>query len=194
MSHSPTLRRFNDMNARSEALERAETEPRYPDFGRVFHMHYSRIARVIARIVTDPGRAEELAADVFWKFLDNSSAYESPGGWLYRTAVRKALDELRRQQRRQKFERLLMLPRTSPSPEQVHAARQDSDQVRVVLAALKSRDSELLVLRSEGLSYQEVAAILRLNETSMGTLLRRAQEAFRKEYVKRYGKPNLQRI
>jgi RNA polymerase sigma-70 factor, ECF subfamily len=182
------------MNARSEMLERATTEPGYPDFGRVFHMHYPRIARVIARIVSDPGRAEELAADVFWKFLHNSSANENPGGWLYRTAVRKALDELRRQNRRQKFERLLMLPRTSPSPEQVHAARQDGDQVRIVLGVLKSRDSELLVLRSEGLSYQEIAVILGLNETSMGTLLRRAQQAFRKEYVKRYGQPSLQRV
>jgi RNA polymerase sigma-70 factor (ECF subfamily) len=182
------------MNARSEALESAATEPGYPEFGRVFHAHYPRIARVIARIVSDPSRAEELAADVFWKFLHNSSAQENPGGWLYRTAVRKALDELRRQQRRQKFERLLMLPRTSPSPEQVHAVTQDGNQVRTVLAALKARDSELLVLRSEGLSYQEIAGILRVNETSMGTLLRRAQQAFRKEYVKRYGQPNLQRI
>jgi len=182
------------MNARSEALESAATEPGYGDFGRVFEMHYPKIARVIARIVSDPGRAEELAADVFWKFLRTSGASENPGGWLYRTAVRTALDELRRQHRRQKFERFLMLPRTSPSPEQAHAAMQDGNQVRTVLGALKARDSELLVLRSEELSYQEIAVILQVNETSLGTLLRRAQHAFRKEYVKRYGQPSLQRL
>lgn len=191
MSHWELLRRYNDMNARSGALESAVSETGDSDFGRVFHQHYPRIARVIARIVSDPGRAEELAADVFWKFLHTPNANENAGGWFYRTAVRRALDELRRQQRRQKFERLLMLPRTSPSPEQAHAARQDGDQIRAVLGALKSRDSELLVLRSEGLSYQEMAVILKVNETSIGTLLRRAQEAFRKEYVKRYGQPKL---
>jgi RNA polymerase sigma factor (sigma-70 family) len=182
------------MNARSEAIAEAATPPDYPEFGPVFRMHYPRIARVIARIVTDPGRAEELAADVFWKFLHNSGARENPGGWLYRTAVRKALDELKRLQRRQKFERLLMLPQSAPSPEAVHAAAQAGNQVRIVLGALKSRDAELLVLRSEGLSYQEIAGALKLNQTSMGTLVRRAHEAFRKEYVKRYGKPNLKRI
>jgi RNA polymerase sigma-70 factor, ECF subfamily len=63
--------------------------------------------------------------------------------------------------------------------------------VRRVLATLKLRDSQLLILRSEGLSYEETAEILGVSDTSIGTLLRRAQEAFRKEYIKRYGQPGL---
>ena len=41
----------------------------------------------------------------------------------------------------------------------------------------------------ENLSYAELAAALRLKQGSVGTLLARAEEAFRKEYVHRYGKP-----
>ena len=63
--------------------------------------------------------------------------------------------------------------------------------MRRVLATLKLRDSQLLILRSEGLSYEETAEILGVRDTSIGTLLRRAQEAFRKEYIKRYGQPGL---
>jgi RNA polymerase sigma-70 factor (ECF subfamily) len=44
-----------------------------------------------------------------------------------------------------------------------------------------------LLLRSNGLSYEEVANALELNPASVGTLLSRAQQAFRKEYIKRYG-------
>ena len=176
------------MDAGSESLANISVEPANAEFEDVFRAHYPRIARVIARMVQDPGRAEELAADVFWKYLHGSRAHsESPGGWLYRTAIRKGLDELRRQRRQEKYRPLLSLLGIAPSPEQLHAATQDQQHVRAVLAVLKRRDSELLVLRSEGLSYQEVARILRLNETSVGTLLRRAQDAFRKEYVKRYG-------
>ena len=47
--------------------------------------------------------------------------------------------------------------------------------------------AELLLLRSDGLSYEEVASALELNPGSVGTLLGRAQRAFRKEYLKRYG-------
>jgi len=176
------------MDAGSESLANISVETAHRDFEEVFRAHYPRIARVIARIVQDPSRAEELAADVFWKYLHGRRAHdESPGGWLYRAAVRIGLDELRRVRRREKYEPLLSWLGIAPSPEQLHAATQDQKHVRAVLDVLKRRDSALLVLRSEGLAYQEIAGILRLNETSLGTLLRRAQEAFRKEYVNRYG-------
>jgi RNA polymerase sigma-70 factor (ECF subfamily) len=52
---------------------------------------------------------------------------------------------------------------------------------------LRRDQAELLLLRSHDLSYDELAATLDLRPTSVGTLLRRARQAFRKEYVKRYG-------
>ena len=45
----------------------------------------------------------------------------------------------------------------------------------------------MLLLRSEDLSYEELASALDLNPASVGTLLSRAQEAFRKEYIEKYG-------
>jgi len=179
------------MNARSETVVHTAELSAHADFGEVFREHYPRIARVIARIVQDPGRAEELAAEVFWKFWRNPEVpSHSVSSWLYRSAVRAGLDELRRQHRRSRFEKVFDFFRAAPSPEQVLSGEQDQQQVRSALSALRVRDAELLILRSEGLSYQEVAEVLRLNETSIGTLFRRAQQAFRKEYVKRYGQPN----
>jgi RNA polymerase sigma-70 factor (ECF subfamily) len=52
---------------------------------------------------------------------------------------------------------------------------------------MKTIQAELLVLRSDGFSYDEIAHVLKLNPSSIGTLLRRAEEGFRKAYVKRYG-------
>jgi len=179
------------MNARSEPVEQTGVLMGQSDFGEVFLTHYPRIARVIARMVQDPGRAEELASEVFWKFWRHPKVQaHSVNSWLYRSAVRMGLDELRRQHRRSRFERVFDFLRVAPSPEQVLAGEQDQQQVRSVLSALRVRDAELLILRSEGLSYQEVAEVLQLNESSIGTLFRRAQQAFRKEYVKRYGQPN----
>ncbi len=56
-----------------------------------------------------------------------------------------------------------------------------------MLAGLDPRQAELLLLRSSGLSYNEVAAALELNPASVGTLIARAQQAFRKEYIRQYG-------
>jgi RNA polymerase sigma-70 factor (ECF subfamily) len=72
----------------------------------IFRAHYERIARVIGRVIHDQARAEELAVEVFLKWWRNPQAHgEHAEGWLYRTFVREALDELRRQARRSRFER-----------------------------------------------------------------------------------------
>jgi len=178
------------MNARSEPVAQTGVLQGQSDFGEAFHTHYPRIARVIARMVQDPGRAEELAAEVFWKFWRNSKIpTHSVSSWLYRSAVRTGLDELRRQHRRSRLEKVIDFFRVAPSPEQILAGEQGQQEVRSVLSVMRVRDAELLILRSEGMSYQEVAEVLRLNEASIGTLFRRAQQTFRKEYVKRYGQP-----
>jgi RNA polymerase sigma-70 factor (ECF subfamily) len=159
------------------------------DFEAVFQAHYERIARVIARVVRDPGRAEELAVEVFWKLWRHPRAQgPQTRGWLYRAAVRVALDELRKQSRREKYERLFGLARRVKTPEELQQESQRQRHIRIVLAALARRQAELLLLRGDGLSYQDIAQALELNPASVGTLLSRAQEAFRKEYLRRYGK------
>jgi RNA polymerase sigma-70 factor (ECF subfamily) len=96
-------------------------------------------------------------------------------------------DELRKQARRGRHERWPAPVRRPPTPEEIHSATQEQDRVRTVLGGIARRHAELLVLRSQGFNYEELAATLELNPASVGTLLSRAQQAFRKEYLKRYG-------
>ncbi len=158
------------------------------DIEAIFHAHYERIARVIARVLRDPSRAEELAVEVFLKWSRNPGAQgENAQAWLYRVAVRTGLDELRRETRRTQHERVVRFFRHSPTPEDIRASREDQERVRSVLAAIQPRQAELLVLRSHGLSYDELAGALDLKPASIGTFLSRAEQTFRKEYIKRYG-------
>jgi RNA polymerase sigma-70 factor (ECF subfamily) len=158
------------------------------DFEAVFQAHYRRIARVIVRIIQDPSRAEELAVEVFWKLWRHSSAHGPHcAGWLYRTAVRAALDELRKRSRREKYERWFGFSGPSGDPEAARKTSEDRARIRMVLSSLRSHDAQLIALRAEGLSYEELAEALDLKPASIGTMLRRAHEAFRKEYVTRYG-------
>ena len=123
----------------------------------LFRAHYERIGRVIGRVIHDQPRAEELAVEVFLKWWQNSATEASLNeGWLYRTAVRKALDELRSQTRRNRFERLAGVLRGSPpTPEQIYAATVEQRRTRTVLAALGRRHAELLLLRSQDFSYRK---------------------------------------
>ncbi|HXB70353.1 MAG TPA: sigma-70 family RNA polymerase sigma factor [Candidatus Acidoferrales bacterium] len=176
------------MNARSNVVDGMATDETSGDFETVFHAHYDRIARAIARVTGDPARAEELAVEVFWKLWRNPQAMgEKAGAWLYRTAVRTGLNELRHRVRRARYERLSDGAARSPTPEEAHASAEEQEHVRRVLASMDRRQAELLLLRGSGLKYEEVAAALNLNPAGVGTLISRAQQAFRKEYVKRYG-------
>jgi len=172
------------VNAPSEVLEDQAF-----DFEATFRAQYDRVARVIVRVVKDPARAEELAVEVFLKFWRSPAAHgDQAEGWLYRTAVRKGLDELRHRTRRSRYEQMVGFGKRVPTPEDVRSAAEEQERVRLVLAVIEPRQAELLVLRSHGLSYEELAEALELKPVSIGTLLSRAQNAFRKEYVKRYGR------
>lgn len=175
------------MDAVSDAaVEMKPNEARF-DLDTVFHAQYTRIARVIASVIRDPARAEEIAVEVFLRWSRNPRAQgECAEGWLYRVAVRMARNELRRRTRRTRYESLFDFVRRTPTPEELLAARQEQRKIDVVLSVIEPRHAELLALRSNGLTYDELAAALELNPASVGTFIVRAQQAFRKEYVKRY--------
>jgi RNA polymerase sigma-70 factor (ECF subfamily) len=180
--------RLYEVEATSEAnAENKDGGGRF-DIEAIFHAQFERIARVIARVVRDPARAEELAVEVFLKLWKTQQAHgDKTQGWLYRVAVRMGLDELRRQTRRTRYERLLGFGESVRTPEEICCTAEEQERVRSVLGLINRGHAELLVLRSDDLSYEEVASTLDLNPASIGTLLSRAQQAFRKEYIKRYG-------
>jgi RNA polymerase sigma-70 factor (ECF subfamily) len=158
------------------------------DFDAFFLAQYARIARTVARVVGDEARAEDLAAETFWKLWRTPQAQgPNAGGWVYRTALRMALNELRSNARRNRYESQSEPGGENLTPEEAHAAAEEREHVRRVLAALDPRQAEILVLRSSGLSYEEVAGAAGVSPASVGTLLSRAQQAFRKEYLKQYG-------
>jgi RNA polymerase sigma-70 factor (ECF subfamily) len=177
------------VNARNVAIEERDTEAdRKSDFEGFFRSNYQRIARAVTRLIGDPDGAEDLAIEAFWRLWCTPQAQgEKAGGWVYRTALRLGLSELRSTARRHRYERQSGFGRNSLTPEEAHTLAEEREQVRQVLAALDPRQSEVLLLRSNGLSYEEVAAALDVNPISVGSMISRAQQAFRKEYVKRYG-------
>jgi RNA polymerase sigma-70 factor, ECF subfamily len=178
------------VDAQSEAVTVMNGVGGDTDLEAVFRAHYERIARVIAGVIRDHSRAEELAVEVFLKWDRHPAARgEKTDGWLYRTALRTALNELRREVRRNRYETVFAFissftAKAAPSPKQIRAAKEEQEQVRMVLNRLKRRDAELLLLRNSGLSYVEIASAIDLSPSSIGTLLNRAEQAFRKEFIK----------
>lgn len=66
------------VSAPSGAIHPVETQTDSFDFEAFFHAHYERIARVIARVVGDRGRAEDLAAEALWKLWQTPRLMATP--------------------------------------------------------------------------------------------------------------------
>ena len=93
------------VDARNEAVIEMNANNGAADLEVVFRAQYERIARVIAGVVRDHAGAEELAVEVLLKWDRHPAAHgENAEGWLYRTAPRMAVNDLRRELRRNRHE------------------------------------------------------------------------------------------
>jgi len=150
----------------------------------LFQSHYARLARVVYRVLGDTARAEEIAADVFVRYREKPPADGNVAGWLHRTAMHLAFDALRKDKLSECLAPRLAVTGDARDDVEREEARR---RVRATLAAMRPERSELLILRSEGYSYAEIALLTGTSPASVGTYISRAEEEFRKEYEQRYG-------
>lgn len=157
------------------------------DFRAVFLQHYARIVAILVRLLGDRSRAEEVANDSFWRlYRQPALEINNVGGWLYRTATNLGIDALRASNRRRQHEHAaakLADESTAAGPLDDFLREEKCRQVRAVLAAIKPAQAQLLVLRSSGFSYKELAEALDLKTSGIGTMLNRAEEEFRNRYL-----------
>jgi len=160
--------------------------PLVPDpFERLFLEEYPKVVAIAYRVLADRTAAEDVAQEVFIKFHRRfSPESERAAGWLHAAAAHSALNVIRGERRRAARETAHAL-----DPAQAHAANPERlveeaavrREVRQALRKLPRRTAALLMLRYSGLSYAEVATALGMKVGNVGTLLRRAEEALRKE-------------
>jgi RNA polymerase sigma-70 factor (ECF subfamily) len=109
-------------------------------------------------------------------------------GWLYRVATRAGFNALRARHRRRRYEEtagVLRLQRVDPLDPAAQIEHDEAHlRVRWVLAQMKPRAAQLLILRHSGLSYADIAASLNMASGSVGTLLARAEKKFERLYHK----------
>ena len=153
------------------------------DLDEVFRRDYVLVVGVAARVLGSQDQAEDVAQDVFLAFNRSSVPAAEARGWLSVAAAHTALNLLRAGRRRASREEHVA---TGGDPVVADVADavvtlEERSLVRSALAELPRKQAVALVLRHSGLSYADVAAALDLSPTSVGTTVRRAEAALRKE-------------
>ena len=153
------------------------------DLDEIFNRDYQRVVGVAARVLGSRDQAEDVAQDVFLSFGRSSVPGEDARGWLCVAAAHTALNLLRSGRRRAAREKAAAAVGDAGVSDVAEAVMtlQERSRVRAALARLKRKQAVALVLRYSGLSYADVAAALDLSPGSVGTTVRRAESALRKE-------------
>jgi len=154
------------------------------DLEDVFRTAYPRVVAVAARVLGSRSEAEDVAQEVFLAFGRSSVPAGEASGWLSVAAAHTALNHLRSGRRRASREEAVGGEPASPDIADAVAASDEHRRVRAALTSLPRRQSVALVLRHSGFSYAEVAAALGLSPGSVGTTVRRAESALRKELIR----------
>ena len=156
-----------------------------PDLERVFRADYPRVVAVAARVLGSRDQAEDVAQEVFLAFGRSAVPAGEAGGWLAVAAAHTALNLLRSGRRRASREQSSASDPAAVVPDVADTvvARDEHGRVRAALSRLPRKSAVALVLRHSGLSYAEVAAALDISAGSVGTTVRRAESALRKELI-----------
>ena len=159
-----------------------------PDLEQVFRASYPRVVAVAARVLGSRDEAEDVAQEVFLTFGRSSVPAAEAPAWLSVAAAHTALNHLRSNRRRASREERVAQGAAGGSADQLApdvadtiVTLDDRRRVRAALARLPHRQAVALVLRHSGFGYAEVATALDLSPGSVGTTVRRAESALRKE-------------
>src|SRR3954470_670301 len=165
-----------------QAMWRVQMEGDPQAFAVLMERWHDRIHGLCARMLGNVHTAEDIAQEVFARVFEKRKDYDTErrfSTWLWRIAVNRCYDELRRVQRRQEFsiehdeEEFGLLPDQlieSSSPDQHAATRDEADIVRDALARLPEIYRAVVVLRHyQGLKLREIAEVLDVPEGTVNS-------------------------
>lgn len=154
----------------------------------IFQQRFHAIVRYLNRLTGEPDVAQDLAQEAFVRLYQRGEMPDDPAAWLATVATNLLRDTQRTEQRRTallaEYPADIMPTPQEESIEETVTGEERRSHVRAALNTLTPRDRQLLLLRHEGYSYRELARIVGVAETSVGTLLIRATQAFQRAMTK----------
>jgi len=137
------------------------------------------VYRIAVRILNDPCSAADTAQEAFvtaWRRLPEVKAEQAFAAWLYRIAVTRAVSTLRTVRPHVPFDETAAARDQLPGPEEHALADGLAAALRCALNRLTPEQRACWILREmEGLSYEEVAAILHTTPGAVRGRLHRAR-------------------
>lgn len=147
-----------------------------PPVSQLYRRHRTKALAIARRILGDAEEAEDVVQEVFIRLcrglgrFDGKAAYST---WLYRVMVNSSINMLRARRRREH----LSQPGSTPlTPEEQAIGSEMGSLFESALREVSERHRQVLWLREvRGLSYPEIAGLLRIPEGTVKSALNRGR-------------------
>lgn len=153
------------------------------------------VYNTVIGILQNAEDAEDVSQEVFVKVYESIQNFKGESKfstWIYRIAVTKSLDHLRRKQRKKRFAFIESL--FGKDEEIIHdppdffhpgVALEKKEKNSVLFKAIKqlpkNQNTAFILNKVEGLSYQEISEVMEMSESAVDSLLHRAKSNLRKK-------------
>ncbi len=158
-------------------------------FAELYEQYLPKVFWYISYRIGDVHLAEDLTSDVFVKALTGFSSYRSDKAsfstWLLSIARHMVVDHYRAVDRGQAIplEEATEMLSESISPEEEAVKKEELQRLRVCLAGLPQPEQEIISLKfGAELTNRQIAGMLSLSESNVGTILYRAVRKLRDSF------------
>ena len=159
--------------------------------------YHNKVYHTALNILHDAEDAEDSAQEVFIQVYESISSFKQESmlsTWIFRIAVRKALDKLRRRKTRQRLHTLLPWWMPGEKKDQASAfyhpgiALENKEKASVLFRAIDALPEKqkvaITLIKVHGMNYEEAGAIMQQSIKAIESLVSRAKQNLQKQLQK----------
>jgi RNA polymerase sigma factor (sigma-70 family) len=161
-------------------------------FEYLVHEYQHRVYNVVLGLVQQEVEAEDLVQEVFIQVYLHIASFRNESKlstWIYKIATTKALDNIRKRNTRKRFGQILSIfggKEQVEIPEFHHPgiALENKEMAAILFRALQqlpeTQRTAFILIKTEGLSYEETSTIMQTSVKAVEALMHRAKQQLKK--------------
>ncbi|MBL7731535.1 MAG: RNA polymerase sigma factor [Chitinophagaceae bacterium] len=170
-----------------------------PAFRWLVDNYRNRVYHTALNIVQDIKEAEDTAQETFIQVFESVKGFKGESSlstWIYRIAVRKALDKIRRRKTRQRLQSVIpwWMPAETKSGEALFLhpgiEAENKEKAAVLFRAIdrlpEKQRLAFTLIKVQGMNYEEACEVMQQNLKAVESLISRAKGNLQKELEEYY--------
>jgi RNA polymerase sigma-70 factor (ECF subfamily) len=180
-----------------------ESDVQQTDFRSIVVKYQEKVRNTCFRFVNNKEDADDVAQEVFIQVYESLGHFRQTAQlstWIYRIAVNKSLDFIRKKKRKKRYAQLTTLfgfgeeneEIVIPSEENPHKNLENLERSKILNEGIKklpeNQQTAITLSKYEEFSNREVAGIMGISVSAVEALIHRAKKNLHKELYRYYEK------